>query len=239
MTPIITCENIRKSFGEGGGRVEVLKGINLSINPGELRFLMGPSGSGKTTLISIITAIMTQDSGTCHVAGKDLNHLPDQEKTFYRGKHIGFVFQAFNLIPTLTVEENISVPLMINQVDKREAMAKAVHLLELLGMGNQVGKYPRQLSGGQQQRIAIARSMVHDPEIIVCDEPTSFLDHENGVLVMELLQQLSREKNCTLIVVTHDHRIVNYADSIDYLEDGVIVHKKDAYSNSALKISPS
>lgn len=224
--PAILCKDIRKTFGTGANRVEALRGVNLSIPPGELRLLMGPSGSGKTTLISIISAILTQDSGECLVANMNLNHLPDQEKTKYRGRHIGFVFQSFNLIPTLTTEENISIPLLINGENKTQAVEKAKQLLSDFGMADKIGAFPPQLSGGQQQRIAIARALIHEPQLIVCDEPTSFLDHDTGQKIMELLKDKVVKKGVTLIVVTHDPRIVMYADKIDYLEDGRIVDRE-------------
>lgn len=221
--PIIKCKSIYKHYGEGSTRVEALRGIDLVINKGEIRMLMGPSGSGKTTLVSIIAGILTQDSGECLVSDIDVNHLPDQDKTHFRGKNIGFVFQIFNLIPTLTCEENISVPLVILGVPKLEAQEKAKQLLIEFGMGEKIGVYPPQLSGGQQQRVAIARSMVHDPSIIVCDEPTSFLDVQTGHKIMELLQQMVARKKITLVVITHDSRIVEFADSINHIEDGKII----------------
>lgn len=221
----IVCKNIWKSYGEGATKVDALKGVDITINRGELRLLMGPSGSGKTTLISIMTGILMQDSGECLMQGVDVNHLPDQERTRYRGKHIGFVFQLFNLIPTLTIDENISVPLLLNGVDRKEANERAGELLKEFGMGDKIGMYPRSLSGGQQQRVAIARAMVHGPELMVCDEPTSFLDHENGIKTMELLKKMVVEKGVTLVVVTHDPRITHFADKIDYVEDGRIVDK--------------
>lgn len=220
---IIQCREVYKSFGEGTARVEALRGIDLTIDRGEIRMLMGPSGSGKTTLISVISGILTQDSGECLVNGIDLNHLPDQERTGYRGKHIGFVFQTFNLIPTLTSEENISVPLVILGTPKIEALEKAKVLLDEFGMSDKIGVYPPKLSGGQQQRVAIARSMIHDPSIIVCDEPTSFLDMNNGLKIMELLKEMVVKKGITLIVITHDSRILEFADNIDWIEDGRII----------------
>ncbi len=216
--PFILCKNVHKHFGEGAARVEALRGVDLEINTGELRLLMGPSGSGKTTLVSIIAGILTQDTGECLVANTNLNHLPDQEKTRYRGQHIGFVFQIFNLIPTLTTEENISVPLLLNGVEKKEALEKAKQLLHEVGMSDKVGAYPTQLSGGQQQRVSIARAMIHQPELIVCDEPTSFLDHVTGHKIMELLKEMVEKKKVTLIVVTHDPRIIEFADRINHLE---------------------
>ncbi len=223
--PIVVCKNIRKFYGYGVTRVEALRGIDLTINKGELRLLMGPSGSGKTTLISIIAAILSQDTGECLVNNLDLNHLPDQEKTRYRGKNIGFVFQIFNLIKMITVEENIAIPLLLQNVGRIAALNAAKELLVKFGMEDKIGTHPDKLSGGQQQRVAIARALVHKPQIIICDEPTSFLDHGTGKLIMELLQDLVRNENLTCIVVTHDSRIEKYADSIDFLEDGRIVYK--------------
>lgn len=225
-TPIIKCKNIHKYYGVGSARVEALRGIDLEINKGEIRMLVGPSGSGKTTLVSIIAGILTQTSGECYINNIDLNHLPDQEKTRYRGKNIGFVFQAFNLIPTLTCEENISVPLVILGAQKSAALEKAKGLLAELGMGDKVGVYPSQLSGGQQQRIAIARALIHDPSIVVCDEPTSFLDVVTGHRIMELLREMVEKKGITLIVITHDTRILEFADQIDEIEDGKIKEHK-------------
>lgn len=224
--PIIICKDVRKTYGSGTTLTEALRGVDLTINKGELRMLMGPSGSGKTTLISIIAGILTQTSGSCLLNNMDINYLPDQEKTHYRGNHIGFVFQAFNLIPTLTTEENISIPLLLNNVPRIEATERAKDLLKAIDMGEKIGAYPRDLSGGQQQRIAIARAIIHNPELIVCDEPTSSLDHETGEKIMNLLKSMVTEKNLTLIVVTHDPRIVQFADKIDYLEDGKIIPKK-------------
>lgn len=224
--PILICRKVHKFYGEGATRVEALRSVDLEINRGELRLLMGPSGSGKTTLISIIAGILTQDQGECLVHGIDLNHLPDREKTHYRGKHIGFVFQSFNLIPMLTNEENVAIPLLLLGESRNSAIEKAKVLLKEFGMEDKIGFFPPQLSGGQQQRVAIARSLVHEPEIIVCDEPTSFLDHITGEKIMELLRDLVRKKGLTLIVVTHDPRIVKFADKIDYLEDGRIAPNK-------------
>ena len=220
--PIITCKNICKHYGEGTTRVDALRGINLEINRSELRMLMGPSGSGKTTLVSIMAGILTQSSGECLIDNISLSQLSDREKTLYRGKNIGFVFQAFNLIPTLTCEENISVPLIILGAAKELALEKAKQLMVDMEMGDKIGKLPTELSGGQQQRIAIARALVHDPMIVVCDEPTSFLDMHSGQKIMELLKVLVEQKGITLVVITHDPRIVQYAHQIDYIEDGLI-----------------
>lgn len=221
--PAIICKDIHKFFGTGAARIEALRGVSLTINQGELRLLMGPSGSGKTTLISIIAGMLTQDKGECLIGNTNLNHLPDTEKTHFRGQHIGFVFQAFNLIPMITTEENISIPLLLNNINKNEALERSKEMLVEVGMEDKIGAYPKDLSGGQQQRVAIARAVVHYPKFIVCDEPTSFLDHHTGQKVMELLKNLVIKKNVTMIVVTHDPRIVQFADHIDYLDDGRIV----------------
>lgn len=226
----VICRDIQKTFGKGTSQVNALRGVNLTISKGELRMLMGPSGSGKTTLVSIIAGILSQTSGECLVSNINLNELPDQKRTFYRGHHIGFVFQVFNLIPTLTNEENISVPLLLNNVPRKEAIERSKVLLKEFGLEDKIGSFPTQLSGGQQQRIAIARAMIHNPDLIVCDEPTSFLDHETGMKIMDLLKNLVREKKVTVIVVTHDPRIVPFADHIDRLEDGMIVEHIENHS---------
>jgi len=223
--PAVVCKNLKLTYGKGPTSVQALRGIDLEVKEGELLMLMGPSGSGKTTLISVISGILTQTEGECLVANIDLNHLPDQEKTTYRGKNIGFVFQAFNLIPMLTCAENVSVPLLISGVDRATALQKAKKLLTDVGIGEKADVTPLELSGGQQQRVAIARAMIHDPKLIVCDEPTSFLDHVTGIKVMELLRAIAEKQGKTLIVVSHDLRIVKFADRIVNLEDGKIVDK--------------
>jgi putative ABC transport system ATP-binding protein len=223
--PAVICKNVTKHYGEGVARVEALRGVDLVIDSGKLSLLMGPSGSGKTTLISVIAGILTHDAGECLIYNVDVNHLPDHEKTHFRAQNIGFVFQIFNLIPMLTNEENVSIPLVLNGVDRKEAIEKAKRLMGELGIGDKVGMTPPQLSGGQQQRVAIARALIHDPPMIVCDEPTSFLDHETGRKIMELLREMVDKRDVTVIVVTHDPRIVSFADTIDHLEDGRIVEK--------------
>lgn len=224
MSIAITCKNIRKTYGKGSNAVEALRDVSIEIERGQLRMLMGPSGSGKTTLISIIAGILTQSSGECVLEGVDLTQLNEEEKTLFRKNHLGFVFQAFNLIPMLNVEENVSVPLLLNGKSREEALPIARAILKEVGLEDKATTYPPELSGGQQQRVAIARALVHEPSIVVCDEPTSFLDQETGMKVMELLRELINKKGSTLIVVTHDVRIMKFADQIDHLEDGKIIH---------------
>jgi putative ABC transport system ATP-binding protein len=223
--PAITCKDIRKTYGQGDAKVEALRGVDLTISQGKLSLLMGPSGSGKTTLISIIAGILSQDSGVCLLDGVDFSLLSDFEKTRFRGLNIGFVFQAFNLTPMITIEENVAIPLLLTGVLRKTAVQRAQETLAEVGMAEKIGKYPAELSGGQQQRVAIARAIVHSPRFIVCDEPTSFLDHHTGEKIMELLKELIKKNNVTLIVVTHDPRIVHFADAINYLDDGRIVQK--------------
>jgi len=220
----VICKNIKKTFGEGYSKVEALRGVDLEVKQGELLMLMGPSGSGKTTLISIIAGILTQTEGECFINNLNLNRTENRKKVQYRGKHIGFVFQIFNLIPTLTCQENVAVPLLINKVDRVEALKRASELLQQVGIPEKKNAYPRELSGGQQQRVAIARAMIHNPDLIVCDEPTSFLDHETGIKVMEILRSIATDQKKTLIIVSHDARIIQFADRIARMEDGKIVN---------------
>ena len=219
----IYCKGVTKIYGEGATRVEALRGVDLELHPGELLMIVGPSGSGKTTLISILAGILDPTDGECVVLGQDIKAMKNAELTHFRGKHIGFVFQAFNLIPMLSSAENVAVPLLLNGVENDEAVARAEELLVRYGLEEERSRSPKNLSGGQQQRVAIARSTIHNPDLIVCDEPTSSLDHETGVKVMELLRKEALEKQRSLVIVTHDARIFEYADRIVKLDDGQII----------------
>jgi len=185
--------------------------------------LVGPSGCGKTTLISVIAGILDHDEGDCRVFEQDFRIMGQYGKTRYRGENVGFVFQAYNLIPTLTSRENVAVPLLILGKPRREAQAMAGEMLDRVGLSDKLNALPGALSGGQQQRVAIARALVHSPRLIVCDEPTSALDHETGRLVMEVLRQTALTEDRALIIVTHDNRIFNFADRIARMDDGQIV----------------
>ena len=218
----VHCRNVVKSYGTGSSKVMALRGIDLEVRRGELLMLVGPSGCGKTTLISVIAGILNQDSGDCRVLGEDLLAMGQRRKTRFRGENVGFVFQAFNLLPSLSAAENAAVPLLINGMSRGKALAKAKEMLARVGLGDRTHSLPSQLSGGQQQRVAIARALVHDPKLIVCDEPTSALDHDTGHKVMGLLREVALGEGRSLVIVTHDSRIFDYADRIAHMDDGRI-----------------
>lgn len=191
---ILHCENIVKTYGSGEAEVFALRGVSLDVYEGELLMLVGPSGSGKTTFVSVITALLRFDSGVCYVLGNDLLKMSEDEKALFRRKSVGFVFQAFNLLPALSAAENVAVPLTIAGVKREIALKRAKVLLDEVGLSSKYDSIPSHLSGGEQQRVAIARALVHNPDFIVCDEPTSSLDHKSGQIVMELLSKMTKEK---------------------------------------------
>jgi putative ABC transport system ATP-binding protein len=221
-TLAIRCRDITKSYGTGDNRTWALRGVDLDVLAGELLMLVGPSGCGKTTLISVMAGIMDQDQGTCTLLGRDMLNLTQNERLQFRGRNIGFVFQAFNLVPTLTVAENVSLPLIINGCSQKESLLRSRKCLEDVGLTGRDDSRPLDLSGGQQQRVAIARALVHDPGIVVCDEPTSALDHATGKNVMDMLKTLAERDKRTLVIVTHDSRIFDYADRMAHMDDGRI-----------------
>lgn len=224
----VRCQNVVKIYDTGGQKVTALNGVNLDIAMGELMMLVGPSGCGKTTLISVIAGILDQDTGYCEVFGEDLLNMSGRNKLDFRARNIGFVFQAFNLLPSLSAAENVSIPLIINGMKRAEAERKAINVLEQVGLGERVTALPSELSGGQQQRVAIARALIHSPRLIVCDEPTSSLDHETGRNVMKLLKDVAVQKDRALVIVTHDARIFGFADRIAEMDDGHIIKVRNA-----------
>jgi putative ABC transport system ATP-binding protein len=219
----VFCKSVTKSYVTGPTRVMALRGVDLAVRTGELLMLVGPSGCGKTTLISVVAGILDHDDGECLVFKQDLRGMGQTKKTRYRGQNVGFVFQAYNLLPTLTALENVSVPLLILGVPRAEAQSRAKAILVQVGLEDRLYALPAQLSGGQQQRVAIARALIHGPKLIVCDEPTSALDAETGQRVMEVLRNAALSSERALIIVTHDNRIFNFADRIARMEDGRIV----------------
>ena len=220
----VVCTGVRKHFGEGDARVEVLRGVDYTARRGELSFLVGPSGCGKTTLISVIAGLLDTTAGGVELFGRNLAALPESERVLFRRANLGFVFQQYNLLPALTAAENAAVPLLAAGVRRREAVDRASALLDRLGLGSRTGAYPRTLSGGQQQRVALARALVHEPRLIVCDEPTAALDHATGEAVMELLASAAVHPDRAVVVVTHDSRVFHFADVIAHMDDGRITH---------------
>ncbi len=222
-SPAVICSGITKSFGSDDSKVMALRGIDLTVAAGELMMLVGPSGCGKTTLISVMAGILKPDSGRCQILGEELTTLSSNAATAFRAKNIGFIFQSYNLFPALTITENVAIPLIINGASHREANRRAAAILGEVGLGARLESRPSQLSGGQQQRVAIARAMVHEPKLLVCDEPTSALDHTTGARVMELIRHAAKDRGATLVIITHDNRILEYADRIAHMDDGHII----------------
>ncbi len=218
----IACKGIKKFFISGENRTEALKGIDLEVNDGQLTLLVGPSGSGKTTLLSIIHSILTPDAGDLYILGNNMNQKNEQEKAEFRKNYIGVIFQALYLIPTLTILENVTLPLLIRKEKQERADEKAISILKQLNISEKANFPPPQLSRGQQQRAAIARALINDPKIILCDEPTSALDQKAGFEFMSILRELAHSDHRTVLVVTHDHRIFPFADRIVNINDGVI-----------------
>jgi putative ABC transport system ATP-binding protein len=219
----VSLRGVTKFYGTGTSRVQALRGVDLDVRPGELLMLVGPSGCGKTTLISVVAAILDHDDGEIVVFDRDLRSMSAAEKTRFRGANIGFVFQAYNLIPTISVTENVAIPLLILGSRRADAMARAAEMLSAVGLGDKLEVFPAQLSGGQQQRVAIARALVNNPRLIVCDEPTSALDADTGRLVMDVLRKNALSEDRALIIVTHDNRIFSFADRIARMDDGRII----------------
>jgi putative ABC transport system ATP-binding protein len=231
----VRCRGLTKSYGAGDAEVMALRGVDLDVRRGELLMVVGPSGCGKTSLISVIAGILDQGSGQCEVLGCDMKHMRRRERARFRGLSIGFVFQLFNLLPALNAVENVSVPLLINGMARKNAEARAEDVLEAVSLGSRLDALPGKLSGGQQQRVAIARALVHEPKLIVCDEPTSNLDHVTGRSMMELLRDVAKSPDRALIVVTHDPRIFEFADRIARMDDGKIIEVLDGSNREHLQ----
>jgi putative ABC transport system ATP-binding protein len=224
---VIDVRSVEKSFGDGANRIHVLKKVDFQALTGEITMLVGPSGCGKTTLLSALAGTMRVDSGEIRAFGHSLEKMSGGALTRFRSKKIGFIFQQFNLIPTLTVAENVSVPLLIQGVSNGKAIKRSREILEKVGLGDRWKERPNKLSGGQQQRVAIARALVHEPPLVICDEPTAALDAQNGEIVMDLFRQVARSAERSVIIVTHDNRIFSYADRIARMDDGEIVEVRE------------
>jgi putative ABC transport system ATP-binding protein len=227
----IRVRGVVKGFGEGDARTMALKGVNFEARLGELLMIVGPSGCGKTTLLSVIAGTLECDEGEIEVFDTSLHGLNNRAITEFRKRNVGFIFQQFNLIPTLSLVENVSVPLLINGVKRRVAEEKARKLLDQLGLQGRGDERPTNLSGGQQQRVAIARALVHEPRLVICDEPTSALDKDTGAKIMELLVEVARRPDRCVLVVTHDNRVFRFADRMTEMEDGRVERVHESYEH--------
>ncbi len=220
---IVEASKIEKTFGSGANAIHVLKNVDLTAYSGEILMLVGPSGCGKTTLLSAIAGTLKVDAGAIRVFDQPLREMSGAALTRFRAKNIGFIFQQFNLIPTLSIAENVSVPFLIQGRGSRYAMNAARAALDAVGLADRWRERPNKLSGGQQQRVAIARALVHEPPLIICDEPTAALDSKNGEIVLDLFSNVARAPGRAVIIVTHDNRIFPYADRIARMDDGEIL----------------
>jgi putative ABC transport system ATP-binding protein len=223
----VRVRGLTKHFGRGDQLVKALDGVDLDLYAGQMSLIVGPSGCGKTTLLSVIAGILDADQGEVSIFGELVSKMGDRAKTGFRARRIGFVFQQYNLLPALTAAENASIPLVIAGWKKAPAVARASEVLASIGMGKKVGSLPSQLSGGQMQRVAIARALVHDPQLLVCDEPTAALDHETGLTVMELLRESAVRSDRAVVVVTHDNRVFHFGDRIAHMDDGRVEKVED------------
>ena len=221
--PIVRASNVHKSFRRGSEHIEVLQGVNLEIPTGEFLALMGPSGSGKTTLLNLIGGLDTPTQGRIEVAGVDISRMSSAALARWRSQNIGFVFQLYNLLPVLTAARNVELPLLLTKLPKAQRRRHVEIALRVVGLADRAKHYPRQLSGGQEQRVGIARAIVTDPTLLLCDEPTGDLDRKAGDEILDLLQALNREHGKTIIMVTHDPHAAERATHVLHLEKGLLM----------------
>ena len=236
MPLALLARGVTKSFGGGARPVPVLRGAGMGAAAGQTVFLVGPSGSGKTTLLSVLGCILTPDSGSVQILGQEVSRMSANELTAFRRQHLGFIFQSFNLFPTLSALDNVSLVQTMRGVGLKEAEKRSAELLEQVGLSPRATARPAQLSGGECQRVAIARALANNPRIILADEPTAALDAGNGQSVMKLLTGLVRSRGATLVVVTHDSRIFPFADRILHLMDGRLTGAWSPQSPRPLKV---
>jgi ABC-type lipoprotein export system ATPase subunit len=219
---IIKAQQVKKIYRNGQLRVEALKNINLAVEAGEMIAIMGPSGCGKTTLLNCLSGLDTIDEGNIFIRGDNLRDLSDNERTAFRARHMGFIFQDFNLLPVLSAVENVELPMLVAKVPSKQARKRALEMLERVGLADRARHRPAELSGGQRQRVTIARALTNDPAIVWADEPTGNLDSETAQDILDLLYQLNREHGQTLVVVTHDVAVGKLANRIITMRDGYI-----------------
>jgi len=220
---IVRASNVHKAFRRGSERIDVLQGVNLEIARGEFLALMGPSGSGKTTLLNLIGGLDTPSEGSVEVGGVDISRMSGAALSRWRSQNIGFVFQLYNLLPVLTAERNVELPLLLTRLSKSQRRKHVEIALKVVGLSDRARHYPRQLSGGQEQRVGIARAIVTDPALLLCDEPTGDLDRKAGDEILDLLQALNREHGKTIIMVTHDPHAAERATHVLHLEKGTLM----------------
>ncbi len=227
-TPLVRIRDVHKFYSRGSERVDVLKGVSLDIPHGDFLALMGPSGSGKTTLLNMLGGIDSPTQGLIEVAGVSIGNLSGSALSRWRATHVGFVFQLYNLLPALTAERNVELPLLLTKLSRKERRARSNLALKVVGLAERSNHYPRQLSGGQEQRVGIARAIVTDPTLLLCDEPTGDLDRKSGDEILELLQTLNAEYGKTIVMVTHDPRAADRARRTLHLDKGVLVENVTA-----------
>jgi len=223
MNPLVRVHGIHKYFTRGNERIDVLQGVNLEIPQGEFLALMGPSGSGKTTLLNLMGGLDTPSGGVLEVGGENIAALSGGRLSTWRSRNIGFVFQLYNLLPVLTAERNVELPLLLTKLSKAERKKRVAIALKVVGLADRAQHYPRQLSGGQEQRVGIARAIVTDPTLLLCDEPTGDLDRKAGDEILDLLQALNRDHGKTIVMVTHDPRAAERATRTLHLEKGLLI----------------
>ena len=224
--PIVEAKAILKTYDTGAVRVEALRGVDLTLERGEMAAIMGPSGCGKTTLLNCLSGLDTVDEGDVVIDGTSLAHMSDRERTDYRARHMGFVFQFYNLMPVLSAVENVELPLLVSRVDGRTARRQALEALELVGIADRAAHVPDELSGGERQRVTIARSLVNDPAIVWADEPTGDLDSENAQEIVALMRGLNVERGLSFLIVTHDIAVGRQTDRIVRMLDGLVVEEQ-------------
>jgi putative ABC transport system ATP-binding protein len=226
MTPLVRVHDVHKYYARGGERIDVLRGVNLEIPKGDFLALMGPSGSGKTTLLNLLGGLDTPSSGLLEVNGVKINDLGGSALSRWRSQNIGFVFQLYNLLPVLTAERNVELPLLLTRLSKSERRKRVAIALKVVGLADRAKHYPRQLSGGQEQRVGIARAIVTDPTLLLADEPTGDLDRKAGDEILDLLQTLNRDHGKTIVMVTHDPRAAERASRTLHLEKGSLMEEE-------------
>jgi putative ABC transport system ATP-binding protein len=225
METLVRVREVHKTFSRGGEKIDVLQGLDLEVGKGEFLALMGPSGSGKSTLLNLIGGLDRPSSGAIEVGGQRIDELSDAKLTAWRARHVGFVFQLYNLLPALSAERNVELPLLLTPLSRARRRQQVATALALVGLADRARHYPRQLSGGQEQRVGIARAIVTDPTLLLADEPTGDLDRKSGDEILDLLQALNREHGKTIVMVTHDPHAAERATRVVHLDKGVLAEQ--------------